>query len=414
MKYPIDPKYLEDAPKYLIELYEAFEEDVLNDLCSRLHLSGTVTESALNQIRVLQEQGQSFPYIEKRLRQLLGASQKELDRMFDDAIERNAAYYRGVIGKAEITAPVAEWEEMLLQQTDAIRLQTKDEFRNLTQSMGFAIRTGGKVKFYGIAEAYQRTLDKAVLKVSSGAFDYNTSIRDAVRELTDSGVQMINYSSGWHNRVDVAARRAVMTGISQISSQYTKQAMEIMDTRYVETTAHIGARDVEGPNGWEAHTKWQGGWFYWSKSGEKDPLGKYPDFIRETGFGYVTGICGANCRHGYHAVIPGVNEPTYTKEQLRNIDPPPFEYQGKKYTAYEATQKQRQIETKMRELKRRLIGTKASGDEKYYTANAIRLNRLNDEYKAFSRAAGLRPQIERAQVQGFWPKEAKKAKMKTK
>lgn len=412
MRYPMTPEYLQAAPGYLISLYEDFEADVLNDLCRRLQLSGTVTESALNQIRVLQQQGRSFPYIEKRLQQLTGSSQREIDRMFDEAVERNAAYYREVIDRSVITAPQSDWEQMLIQQTDAIRRQTQEEFRNLTQSMGFAIREGSKVKFYGIAEAYQRILDKAFLKVSSGAFDYNTVIRGAVRELTDSGVQMVHYASGWHNRVDVAARRAVMTGITQLSGRYTEQSMEFLDTRYVETTAHSGARNIQGPNGWEAHTEWQGKWFYWSKNGERDPLGRYPDFIQKTGYGYGSGLCGWNCRHSFFAVVPGINEPSYTAGELKNIDPPPFTYQGREYDAYAATQKQRQIEAKMRELKRRLIGEKASSDEKYYAATATRLNRLSEEYKAFSKAAGLRPQPERARVQGFSRSEAAKARRK--
>lgn len=412
MRYPMTPEYLQAAPGYLISLYEDFEADVLNDLCRRLQLSGTVTESALNQIRVLQQQGRSFPYIEKRLQQLTGSSQREIDRMFDEAVERNAAYYREVIDRSVITAPQSDWEQMLIQQTDAIRRQTQEEFRNLTQSMGFAIREGSKVKFYGIAEAYQRILDKAFLKVSSGAFDYNTAIRGAVRELTDSGVQMVHYASGWHNRVDVAARRAVMTGITQLSGRYTEQSMEFLDTRYVETTAHSGARNIQGPNGWEAHTEWQGKWFYWSKNGERDPLGRYPDFIQKTGYGYGSGLCGWNCRHSFFAVVPGINEPSYTAGELKNIDPPPFTYQGREYDAYAATQKQRQIEAKMRELKRRLIGEKASSDEKYYTATATRLNRLSEEYKAFSKAAGLRTQPERARVQGFGRSEAAKARRK--
>lgn len=412
MRYPMTPEYLQAAPGYLISLYEDFEADVLNDLCRRLQLSGTVTESALNQIRVLQQQGRSFPYIEKRLQQLTGSSQREIDRMFDEAVERNATYYREVIDRSVITAPQSDWEQMLIQQTDAIRRQTQEEFRNLTQSMGFAIREGSKVKFYGIAEAYQRILDKAFLKVSSGAFDYNTAIRGAVRELTDSGVQMVHYASGWHNRVDVAARRAVMTGITQLSGRYTEQSMEFLDTRYVETTAHSGARNIQGPNGWEAHTEWQGKWFYWSKNGERDPLGRYPDFIQKTGYGYGSGLCGWNCRHSFFAVVPGINEPSYTAGELKNIDPPPFTYQGREYDAYAATQKQRQIEAKMRELKRRLIGEKASSDEKYYAATATRLNRLSEEYKAFSKAAGLRTQPERARVQGFGRSEAAKARRK--
>ncbi len=408
MRYPVTPKYLQDAPSQLIQLYEEFEADVLNDLCRRMRLSGTITESALNQIRALQQQGQSFPYIEKRLRQLTGESRKEIERMFDEAVERNAAYYRGVIDKAEIVAPNPEWESMLQEQLDAIRMQTLEEMKNLTQSMGFAIRTGEGVKFYGIADAYQRALDKAALKVASGSFDYNTAIRGAVTELTDSGLQMINYASGWHNRVDVATRRAVMTGITQLSGRYSEQMMDTLETRYVEVTAHVGARNTG--NKYLNHHDWQGKVYYWSKQGERDPLHRYKDFVETTGYGYGGGLCGWNCRHSFYAFVPGVNEPTYTDEELKTIDPPPFTYQGREYDAYAATQKQRQIETKMRELKRRLIGFDAAGYENAYTANAVRLRRLSEEYKKFSKAAKLREQPERAQVYGFGRNQAAKTR----
>jgi hypothetical protein len=76
-------------------------------------------------------------------------------------------------------------------------------------------------------------------------------------------------------------------------------------------------------------------------------------------------------------------------------------YQGKTYTAYEATQKQRQIETSMRKYKRDVIGYEAAGLTEDAQDAAIKLGRLSKEYKAFSKAAGLRTQPERAQVQGF-------------
>lgn len=381
---------------------------MLNDLCRRLKQSGTVTESALNQIRALQQQGQSFAYIEKRLRQLTGASQKELDKMFDDAIERNARYYKGVIDKAEIVAPNPDWELMLEQEFDAIRRQTQEELRNLTQSMGFAMRTGEGVKFYGIAEAYQHALDKAELKIMSGAFDYNTAIRGAVQELTDSGLQMVYYASGWHSRVDVATRRAAMTGITQISGRYSEQMMDTLETRYVEVTAHSGARNTGV--GYVNHESWQGRVYYWSKHGERDPLRRYKDFIQITGYGAGGGLCGWNCKHSWYPFVPGVNEPTYTADELKHIDPPPIKYQGREYDRYAATQKQRQIETKMRELKRRLIGFDAAEDHEAYTSTSIRLKRLQAEYKAFSKAAGLREQPDRSYVQGYRRKSTSRAR----
>ena len=106
----------------------------------------------------------------------------------------------------------------------------------------------------------------------------------------------------------------------------------------------------------------------------------------------MTGILGANCRHSYSPFIPDVMDRTYTDEQLENIDPKPFKYQGKTYTHYEATQKQREIERTIRKWKRREAA--AANDEDRQAAQ-IRIQRLNKEYREFSKAANLRMQPER-------------------
>lgn len=399
MKYPITPDYLENVPNYIVQLYRDLEDFTISDICRRLKVSGEMTNSAIEQINALRSKGFDLSYIEKKIKETLHLSQEEYNEVFDRAIKRNQEYFDYVIKKSDLTystftlaAKEAEFE--------AIRLQTQEEFVNLTQSLGFAIRgTDGKVQFLPVAKTYQKILDDAEMRVLSGAVDYNTAIRGAVKRLTDSGLQTVDYATGWHNRVDVAARRAVMTGITQISAQYSRQIMDTLGTRYVETTAHSGARDVDGPKGWENHKKWQGKVYYWSKNGEKDPLGQYEDFERATGYGDVTGLCGANCRHDFFAFVPGVSERTYSDEQLANIDPPPFPYQGRLYTAYQATQKQRQLETTMRDCKRKMAAYKAAGLDEDYAASASRLRMLSKEYKQFSAAAGLRTQPERARVQ---------------
>ena len=160
-------------------------------------------------------------------------------------------------------------------------------------------------------------------------------------------------------------------------------------------TAHRGACDVDTPDPWSNHKKWQGK-VYSIRAGDK-----YPSIYSVCGLGEVDGLCGINCRHLYHAFIDGVTERTYTDEELENIDGEPITYQGREYTAYEVTQKQRQIETSLRKVKRELIAAKARGDDEEYTVKAVRYRRLNEEYEAFSKAAGLRPQYERGNIAEF-------------
>ncbi len=184
-----------------------------------------------------------------------------------------------------------------------------------------------------------------------------------------------------------------------MTGKVSEQNMQELDTDIVETSAHAGAR----PD----HAVWQGRWF--SFSGKSTA---YPSLVAETGYGTGAGLKGWNCRHDFYPVIPGISEPSYTEEELANIDPPPIEYNGKTLTYYECTQKQRAMETAIRRTKREIIAAEASGDEDMLTAKSILLRRQREEYAKFSKEAGLLTQNERTQVYGFGKSVAQKARWK--
>ena len=280
---------------------------------------------------------------------------------------------------------------------EAIRTQTLDEFHNITQSMGFLVDNGQKM--LPPAKAYQWALDSAVMQIQSGAISYNQAIKSAIQQLAGSGIKVVDYENGHVDQIDVAARRAVMTGVNQICDQYTSQSAEFLETRYFEVSAHSGARDKPSASPWSSHKDWQGKVYYHSENGEDDPLGLYEDLVAATGYGYVDGLTGANCRHHKFPYIPGVSERTYTDEQLAHIDDGlGCEFDGKTYTAYEATQMQRRIERQIRAQKKLKKAYEKSGlAEEAQNAN-IKLRRLNAKYKAFSEAAGLPEQRERTKV----------------
>ena len=189
---------------------------------------------------------------------------EKLEELFDDVVARNQAYYAEVIDLAHVTAP-----EIMVDQAAiyAIYQQTKRELRNITQSMGFMVRDGRHRTMLPPAKAYQHILDMAVMEVESGAISYDQSISRALRQLADSGLRRVDYASGHHDQIDVAARRAVMTGVNQLNQKYREQSMDYLETDLVETTAHLGARNTDGPNGWENHAKWQGKVYRWRKDG---------------------------------------------------------------------------------------------------------------------------------------------------
>ena len=387
MRYPFTPELLDALPEELAELYRSLEATLLEEICSRLKISGELNEVTVQDIRALRSHGIDLKDIEKAIQRTANISQRGLKKLLDDVVERNQQYYRDVMDLAGVTAT-----ETLVSIEDiwAIYEQTRQTFRNLTRSMGFLVDNGRTM--LAPARAYQWALDNAEMQITSGAISYNQAIKSSVKQLADSGIKVVDYESGHRDHIDVAARRAVMTGVSQLCAKYTEQSAEYLETPYFEVSAHIGARD-KGV-GWQNHKAWQGRVY------SVRTVDKYPSIYEVCGLGYVDGLEGANCRHIRTAFVDGVMERTYTDEELAHIDDGhDVDFEGKHYTAYEATQKQRKVERTIRKLKREQTAYKAAGLTENYQAVTTRIRRLNQEYKAFSEAAGLPLQRERMQVQ---------------
>ncbi len=259
-KYPFSPSVLDALPEELAELYRSLESQLLDEICSRLNLADQLNEVTVQAMRTLRAHGISQQEIERAIRRTTNISEKKLTELLDDVVERNQRYYSDLIEIADVTAP-----QMLVSavDVDAIRRQTEETFRNITQSMAFLVDNGRTL--LAPARAYQWALDNAVLQVQSGAISYNQAIRSAVKQLADSGIKTTEYESGHHDQIDVAVRRAVMSGVSALNMRYAEQSLDYLGTNLVEVSAHIGARDIDGPNGWEAHTKWQGRVFAYNK-----------------------------------------------------------------------------------------------------------------------------------------------------
>lgn len=395
MTYPFSGEYLANLPEPLMEIYRQLEDDIFKYICFQFRKTGDANEKAIELIRQLQRGGLPLKEIEKRIRKALNLSEAEFDRIFDGAIEQNKAYYGDTLDKVGLLATPARTAALLAQE-QAIKAQTLGELRNITQSLGFAVPgLGGKVIAGTIQETYTRILDVAAVKVQSGATGYQGAIREAIDSLARSGLQWIDYPTGWHNRVEVATRRAVMTGVNQLCAKYSDALIEDIGAEFVEVSAHRGARDKGiGPMN---HRSWQGQVFHIGGPITQDGV-HYKDFVTTTGYGTGEGLNGYNCRHKFYGFIPGIMERSYTDEELANIDPPPFTFEAHKYSAYEATQMQRQIETAMRAQKRKMDGYEAAGDTEAYTAAKAKYNALSAKYKAFSKAAQLPEQRQRLYI----------------
>lgn len=386
MKYPFHPEVLDALPEELAELFRALEITLLDEICSRLGFADQLNEVTVQDIQALRMHGIDLKSIEEAISKTAGISKQKLNSLLNDVVERNQKYYTEVIDLAHVTQPKTLVDAATV---DAIKRQAHDTFRNLTASMGFLVGN----TMLKPARAYQWALDNAEMQIQSGAISYNQAIKTSVKQLADSGLKVVDYESGHRDQIDVAARRAVMTGVNQICAKYTEQSAEYLETPYFEVSAHAGARDIPGKSPWSSHKAWQG-LVYSTRSNDI-----YPSIYDVCGLGAVDGLEGANCRHRRNVWVEGVSERTYTDEQLEHIDDGlGCTFDGKTYTAYEATQMQRRVERQIIKQKRFVTAYKASEQTDEYRAAKIKLTRLNSKYNAFSEAAKLPLQWERTKV----------------
>lgn len=360
--------------------YQDLEERIMQDIVRRIMKAGEITSTADWQINRLRILGYSSEDIEKEIKKALNASYPEMFELYDKVI--NWEYVRNKDIYEQINAEYIPFEEngQLKQITEAIIDQSFDDLENVTNSLGFYLDYGnGKKVLTPLSQVYTKYLDAACYDIVTGAFDYNSVLRRVVTQLTNSGLRQIDYSSGRANRVDVAARRAVMTAVSQITGKISEYNAQKLGTKYFEVEWHAGARPT--------HAVWQGR--VWSKE----------QLYSVCGLGTVTGLLGVNCYHTYYPFFPGISQRNWSDdwlEEQNRKEAEPKSFDGKEYTLYEAKQRQRQMETAMRAQREkvRLLQHGGADQDEIILHKAKYQGQLN-EYSRFCRKMSLTEERER-------------------
>ena len=372
-------EYKEKIASKIAARYADLEVRIMQDIVRRIKKTGEITSTADWQINRLKILGYSSEDIENALKDTLNASYPEMFELYDKVIDWEYVRNKDIYEQINAEYIPFEENEHLIQVTSAIKKQSLEDLENITRSLGFYLDYGSKKVLTPLSQVYSGYLDNACMDIVTGAFDYNTVLRRVVTQLTNSGLRQIEYSSGYANRIEVAARRAVMTGLTQLSGQIAEYNAEKLGTEYFEVEWHAGARPT--------HTIWQGR--VWSRQQLYDVCG----------LGTVTGLCGANCYHPYFPFVPGVSVRTYTDEWLdeqNRKESEPTEFRGKEYTLYEAKQRQRQMETAMRAQREKVqLLQKGGADPQEVMLQKAKYQGQLNEYAVFSRKMGLKEERER-------------------
>ena len=382
----LTPDYLENVPAALMRLWQQVEDDILRDVARRIGKMGDVTATADWQLWRREQVRLCNREVLKILAKYSGRSDAELRRIFQQAAAKALEDDDRLYTSAGLDPPAPNEDPALLNLLNAGYEQTAGAWQNLTATTAATV-----------SQQFTAAADRAWLQVASGAFDYKTAVRRAVNGLA-AHMTGVTYPTGHRDTLEVAVRRAVLTGVNQTAGKLQLARMDEMDWQFVETSAHAGARPE--------HARWQGRQFH--RGGAVTYGGRhYPDFETSTGYGTGAGLCGWNCRHSFFPFDPDLSEPTYTEAELAALDAKNIEYKGKLYSRYEISQKQRALERKVRAAKRAYLAEDAAGLDTAQSAAGLRQARQN--LAAFVREMGGRNDSARTFVSGFGRSETSRA-----
>lgn len=382
----LKPEYLQRVPEGMIKLYAQAEADILADMAVRIAHYGYWIPAVEHQAKMLEEAGMVREEILARLKTLTGRTDRELRQLMQEAggvaLKSDDAVYR----RQGLNPPPVSASEDLQKILQAGYEKTSGTFRNLTLTTA---RTA--------AHQFEQALDRAYMQITLGGMDYNTAIRSTIKQLSAEGVGAIRYPTGRTDTIEVAVRRAVVTGVNQTALRLQDARADEMGADLVEVSAHAGARP--------SHAQWQGG--IYSRSGKSR---KYPDFVKATGYGTGAGLGGWNCSHSFRPWFEGMSR-TYDKALLKEYQAKDYEYNGVRMTEYEALQEQRKIERNIRRWKREQNALQAAGLDS--SEASARITEWNRRQRDFLEQTGLKADGTRVAVGKTVEKQGKNSIIKS-
>lgn len=391
------------TPEYLYRITEGAEEiasqlhaNIIQKIIERMMIrlgrgeDYLLTATDKWQIEVLQDAGYLLENIQKEIADKTKKQQKEIKEAMEDAGVQ-ALQWDDKIYQAAGLSPVP-----LLQSPVLMRIMqrncnaTAGEWRNFTRT------TANEAQ-----RLFINQMDNAYNMVVSGSVSYTEAIRDVINDVSEVGLK-VNYPSGYKMSIESATMMIVRTGISQAAAEVSLERMKEMDWDIILVSSHLGARVGDGGKNPGNHSWWQGK--FYSRTGRDK---RFPDFVSSTGYGSITGLSGVNCRHSF-GTGDGENNPfeQYDTEENRK--------------AYETQQRQRTLERRIRDSKRKVQNLQAAVDsckdenlkfelQQKLDRKSYTLSKQNKAYKQYCKDNNLKEYAERLKVAKWDRQQAAKA-----
>ena len=317
--------------KQAIGIYQNLELQIIEEIATRIANYGYANTVVINDLKVAQEMGYLYEDIIKLVAEYNNTTVEEVNRIFYEAGEKSLKFDDNIYKKAGLNPVPLKQSENIKQMMNATINRTAGNLQNLCRTTANTAQT----QFYN-------AINNAYMYTSTGVKSYTSAIIDEIKNLSKQGA-VIEYPSGAKRSLESAVRTNIVTAVNQNCGKLQEMRADELGWDLMELTAHGGARPE--------HAEWQGKIV--SRSGQKGYLS-----LDDIGYGEVTGFKGINCRHDWYPYYKGSSR-TYSKEQLSEWQNEKVEYNGKKISMYDATQKQRAFERQIRQDKKDLKAQQA-------------------------------------------------------
>lgn len=382
----MNESYLSSLPDPIAKNMQALNAYVVKRLCERIGKIGKVSPSDAHRLKsAIEYAGADLPAIQKELARTMGLNEKDLEAMFEDVAAENVDF-ANIYYKARGMQAVGSYAEnaALNAFVEAAKVTAAVGVTNISNTTMIGFESGKRI--IPLREYYIQTVDRAITFAQTGTVDYYTAMRSTIKEMARSGLRRVTFDSGYSRRLDSQARMNLLEGVRRLNSQMMEQTGREFGADGVEISAHaLCAPDHQHIQG----RQYSLAEFERINSRLKRPIGTL------------------NCHHFATPIILGVSKPVYSRSELAEINRrsnQKITYQTtdrkgntvtKTMSRYDASQRQRQLETAIRYAKDERDACVAAGDKLGATQARKKSAALTAEYKRFSEQAGLTVRLER-------------------
>ena len=389
----------EKLVQILIDRINALNEDILTIIGNRIKQIGELTPTQVHQIQQMLMYDTDINKIVQKLAEVTNMNVNDIYNMFEYSAKTNQDFAKQFYKARGISYIPYAQNKALKEQIRAIAKITAKEYANIsrTSAIGYTIKDlKGNLVFKDISSAYKDIIDKAILNVGQGKTTYQQEMRNAIKQIGQSGLKTLDYESGRSVRLDSAIRQNTLEGLRTLTNQIQQQFGEEFGADGVEVSHHINSAPdhIDTVDGKQ-----------FSLNGDRVVNGKlYKDF-NTVNNSLDRQVSTLNCRHYIFSIVLGVNKPQYTDKQLeedKKKNKEGFDFEGKHYSNYEGEQLQRLIEREIRKQKDVQILAKASGDKELTLQAQTKITQLTIKYKQLCNVSGLPNQLKtRARVYNY-------------